>query len=368
MTPLNIGVDVGGTNLKAGLVNERGGVVARLSTPTEADRGFEHVLARIVNLIDELLAAAGRSKREIGAIGIGAPGPMSHARGVVFNAPNLPGWANVPLRDRLADATGLPVSLENDANAAAFGEFVVRAAPPPQVATRSTADVAARSSAGDADHASGRGTPGAGGAAPPDSAPTATRVRDHAIHSLVMMTLGTGVGGGIVLNGRLVRGAFDNAGEIGHMIIEPQGRECPCGQRGCVERYCSANAVAERLAETVRAGEHSLLSGSILRGDEINAAQVQQAMEQGCGIAARVWDETCRYLALTCVNVQHLLNPQVVVLAGGLINAGDLLLLPVQRHFERLTWKMAPDSPRIELAKLGGDAGVIGAAALAREG
>lgn len=359
MNQLNIGVDVGGTNLKAGLVNERGGVVARLSAPTEADRGFEHVLTRIVKLIDELLHATGRSKHEIGAVGIGAPGPMSHARGIVFNAPNLPGWTDVPLRDRLADATGLPVSLENDANAAAFGEFVVRATPPP-------AAVAPRSIVANVGRSSAAGSRGADALRPDSAPPAAAAAYAEAVHSLVMLTLGTGVGGGIVLDGRLVRGAFDNAGEIGHMIIEPEGRPCPCGQRGCVERYCSANAVAERLEEAVRAGERSLLSESILRGDEINAALVQQAMENGCGTAARVWDETCRYLALTCVNVQHVLNPQVVVLAGGLINAGDVLLAPVLRHFERLTWKMAPDSPRIELAVLGGDAGVIGAAALAR--
>jgi glucokinase len=241
---------------------------------------------------------------------------MSHARGVIYSAPNMPGFVNLPLRDRFAALIGLPVGLENDANAAAFGEFAV----------------------------------GAGRAAP----------------TLVMLTLGTGIGGGVVLDGQLWRGCFDNAGEVGHMVIVPGGRPCPCGQNGCLERYASANAVTERLQEAVHAGADSLLKRQVLAHAELDARDVLAAIDQGDVLAARIWDETCYYLSLGIVNLRHLINPELVVLAGGLINAGQRLLEPVQRHFERLSWKIAPDAPRIALATLGTDAGTIGAALLAR--
>lgn len=320
MPGVTIGIDVGGTNIKAGVVDAGGAAVVRREIETEAARGFEHVFQRLTSLANELRGAAGQP---VSAIGIGVPGPLSHARGVIHRAPNLPGWVNVPMRDRFSAATGLPVCLENDANAAAFGEFVA----------------------------------GAG----------------RALRDLVMLTLGTGIGGGVILDGRLWRGSFDNAGEIGHMIVLPGGRECPCGQRGCLERYASANAVAERAAEALRAGERSALSDPFLQGQRagaggggLTAADVEGAATEGDALASRVWEEMCRCLAIACVNIQHLYNPQAVILAGGLINAGGRLLEPVRRCFDALTWTIAPDRPRIELAELGGNAGLIGAAALAR--
>lgn len=311
-----IGIDLGGTNIKGGICDERGELLIRHMIDTEAARGCEHVIQRMALLVDELLRLAKLGKERIMGIGIGAPGPMSHAEGIVHHAPNLPGWTNVPLRDRFATLSGRPVTLENDANAAAFGEFAA----------------------------------GAG-----------KDVRD-----MVMLTLGTGLGGGIVMDGKLWRGHFDNAGEIGHAIIVPNGRPCPCGQRGCLERYASANAVAERLREAVHAGERSLLTSRIVTGEPFDARDVLAAMEQGDALALRIWDETCYYLALSVVNAQHVLNPELVVFAGGLINAGPRLLNPVREHFNRLSWKIAPDAPKIALATLGTDAGTIGAAMLAR--
>ncbi len=303
-----LGIDVGGTNIKAGLVDPAGNVLARREIDTQAERGCEHVLARIVELARALMndpAAGGR----VVALGIGVPGPLSHKQGIVFHAPNLPGWVNVPIRSRLQEALNIPVCLENDANAAAYGEFF-----------------------------SGAG-------------------RD--VDTMVMLTLGTGVGGGIILDGRLWRGSFDSAGEVGHMIVIPDGRACPCGQRGCLERYASAAAIGERWLEA-KGGRGSAV------GAPSTAEDVQRAMEAGDADATRVWDEACRVLALGCVNLQHLVNPQLVVLAGGLINAGAALLEPVRRHFDELSWRIAPDRPAIELARLGGNAGLIGAASLAR--
>jgi glucokinase len=182
---------------------------------------------------------------------------------------------------------------------------------------------------------------------------------------MVMMTLGTGVGGGVVIDGRLWRGQFDNAGEIGHMISVPGGRACPCGQAGCFERYASANAVAERLAEAVRGGEDSALKPKVEAGEAFDARDVLGARLQGDALAARIWDETCLHLAVAVVNMQHIINPELVVFAGGLSKAGDTLLEPVREHFDRLVWKLAPDQPQIALATLGAEAGTIGAAALA---
>jgi glucokinase len=311
-----IGIDLGGTNIKAGVVDRSGKLVRRTSIETQAQHGFEHVFGRLVQLVDDLIAAADLPKSEIAAIGYGTPGPMSHEDGVVYASPNLPGWENIPLRARFSEATGLPVVLDNDANAAAYGEFVAGA---------------------------GRGT------------------RD-----MVMLTLGTGIGGGIVLDGVIERGAFDNAAEIGHMIVVVGGRDCPCGQRGCLERYGSANAVPERFVEALRAGENSPLRARVDADDALTSVDIADAARAGDALATRIWDETCLYLAIACVNIQHLLNPECVVLGGGLIGAGDQLLEPVREHFRQQAWQIAQDHPRIELATLGDDAGIIGAASLAR--
>lgn len=311
--PLTIGIDLGGTNIKAGLVDGGQQLRTRRETPTEAERGCEHVIARLITLVQELrqqLPAAA----DCPAVGIGVPGPLDHARGVVRHAPNLPGWVNVPLRERLQQELGLPVCVENDANAAAYGEYVA----------------------------------GAG--------------RD--VRDMVLLTLGTGIGGGIVLDGKLWRGSFGNAGEIGHMIVEIGGRPCPCGQLGCLERYASAAAIAQRYAEETT-GPASAAPFAQGAPTSPGAEEVLRLSESGDALAARMWDEACRYLAVACVNLQRLLNVQRIVLAGGLIHAGRRLLDPVRAYYERFTWRIAPDHPQIALAKLGNDAGILGAAALA---
>ena len=311
-----IGIDLGGTNIKAGVLDAGGELIYRCSIPTEAEHGFEHVFARLVQLVEDLVRDAGVTREEITGIGYGTPGPMSHKEGIIYASPNLPGWRDIPMRSRLSAATGFKVTLENDANVAAYGEFVAGA---------------------------GRGTT-----------------------DMVMLTLGTGIGGGIVMDGKLQRGSFDNAGEIGHAIAVPNGRPCPCGQRGCLERYGSANAVAERFVEALEAGETSPLKARVDAGEKITSQDIAAAARDDDPLAARIWDETCLHLALACINIQHVLNPQCVVLGGGLIGAGDQLLEPIREHFRKQVWDSARDFPRIELATLGDDAGIIGAAALAQ--
>lgn len=325
---LTLGIDLGGTNIKLAIVDSNHNIRHRHRVPTQAGRGFDHVFPRLVNAVRHLLQQAGPDTRHITAVGYGNPGPLSHRKGIVYASPNLPGWENTPLRDLLQNEINLPVTLENDANAAAYGEFVAGAG----------ADV----------------------------------------DNMVLLTLGTGIGAGIILDGQLLRGAFDAAAEVGHTIIVLDGRACPCGQRGCFEQYASANAVAQRYVEAVQhhARQHhrdnapptaTPLAQRVLAGDRPTAREIEAALDLPDPLALRVWNETARYLALGCVNLQHTLNPQRIVLAGGLADAADTLLIPVRQEFREITWKITKDHPEITRATRGNDAGVIGAAALARE-
>jgi glucokinase len=222
---------------------------------------------------------------------------------------------NVPLRDLVAKATGIPTTLENDANAAAWGEFWAGA---------------------------GKG-----------------------VQDLVMFTLGTGVGGGVITEGKLLRGYFENAGELGHMLVQPGGRLCSCGQKGCLEAYSSAYFLARRAEEFIAQGRPSSLKTFVDRGEMLMAEHVEAASRAGDELARQVWDEACYFLAVACVTMQHVSNPQRVVMAGGLIAAGDTLLQPIRKYFKELTWKLLDDGPEILFATLGNDAGFIGAAGCA---
>jgi glucokinase len=331
-TDVSMGIDFGGTFIKGGLCDAAGALVAPLeSIPTEADRGFDHSFAQITTLIDRLMQLGTAARLRVAAVGIGAPGPMSHATGTIHDAPNLPGWMNIPLKELLEQHCKLPVIVENDANAAAYGEFV-------RLVVSKSGQIAA-------------------------------------VENLVLLTLGTGIGGGVILKGRLWRGSFDNAGEIGHTIVVPNGAPCPCGQRGCLERYASANAITSRYAKTRTGAERAARlripeieqSQAIKREERelAGAAAVAAAARGGDTGAIEIWSSACEYLAIAVVNLQHTFNPQIVLLAGGLSAAGEQLLRPVREAFERQSWRIAPDHPRIELAQLGGTAGTIGAAMLA---
>ena len=176
-----------------------------------------------------------------------------------------------------------------------------------------------------------------------------------------MLTLGTGVGAGVIIDGRVLHGHFENAAELGHTIVVPDGLPCPCGQRGCLEQYASAAGVARRAQAAIAAGE----TGALLSHEKVDARAVAACAAQGDPLADRVWNDACRYLAIACINIQHAYNPQVVVLGGGMSLAGDVLLQRVLREVEGQRWTLCEDVPRITLATLGYDAGVIGAACMA---
>lgn len=310
-----VGIDLGGTNIKLGVVRTSGEVVHKISIPTEGQGGPDHVIKRMSEGTLEVIHQADLPKDRVLAVGIGAPGSMSHKLGMIISPPNLPGWSNVPLRDKIAAGTGLPANLENDANAAAYGEFWA---------------------------GGGKGA-----------------------HDLVFFTLGTGIGGGVIIDSRLVRGYFDNGAELGHMIVVPNGRQCGCGQKGCIEAYASAHFTAVRAVEAIKNGEKSVLKDRLDKGLSVETPHVVEAANAGDALAARIWDETCRLLAQACVNMQHFSNPQKILLGGGMIGAGSYLLDPVRKYFLEMTWKAAKDYPEISFATLGNDAGFIGAAGLA---
>ncbi|MHC4698301.1 MAG: ROK family protein [Planctomycetota bacterium] len=310
-----VGIDLGGTNLKVAVVEHEGRIRAKRTCPIDAAHGPDPTIDRIVGEVDAALADASLARADVIGVGIGTPGPLNIKEGRIIHAANLPGWEDVPIRDRLHDTLQLPVTLDNDGNAAAFGEFWVGA---------------------------GRGT-----------------------DDLVMLTLGTGVGGGIVSDGRLVHGHFDNAAELGHMIVVSGGLPCSCGQRGCLEQYASAGGVARRVVAAMESGESCALGTRMQAGESIDAADVVGCAEHGDPLCLRIWEEACLFLSIACINIQHVFNPMRIVLGGGMSRAGTFLLDRVRANIQERSWSLHNDLPTVTLATLGYDAGVIGAAGLA---
>jgi glucokinase len=308
-----VGIDIGGTNIVAGTVAEDGSeLLGLVSEPTFPEQGADAVLARIVKLTKASMAAA--RDKEIAGIGIGSPGPLDTKTGVVLLTPNL-GWTNFPLRDRLTKALGLPAALDNDANCAIFGEWWQGAA----------------------------------------------RGADH----VVGLTIGTGIGGGIVLRGEIYGGASDIAGEIGHMSIDSTGRRCKCGNYGCLEAYASGPAIAARAVEGVSAGVDTSLPRYV-NGDlaKITAQVVYEAAHDGDDFAREVVKDTAKFLGTGVANIINIFNPQVVVICGGVTLAGDRLFVPLQAEVSRRAFKPAVSVCHIVPGELPGTAGVYGAAAV----
>lgn len=319
---LAIGIDLGGTNLKAALVDRGATVLAQAARTSDAARGPRAVVAEMVELGRELLRSSGQSLDAVVGVGIGSPGPLSARRGVIHQCANLPGWKSVPLRDMARDAFDRPAVLENDANAAAYGEYWLRRqAGIHQAPTTAGAD-------------------------------------------MVLLTLGTGVGAGAILGGRVFSGHHENAAELGHWIVVPDGLPCPCGQRGCLEQYCSAGAVGRMARSAVQRREPSTLQSVIDSGREITAADVASHARSGDPVALRVWNDACRFLAIACINTQHAYNPALVVMAGGMIQAGEFLLDRVRASMNELRWSLAEDLPALEFSRFGPDVGAVGAAGL----
>lgn len=309
-----LGIDIGGTNLVVGAVSRDGRRILGLhSELTGAVHGADHVIDRIVGMAHRTMAEAAESDPSatlVGA-GIGSPGPLDTKKGVVILTPNL-GWTNMPVRDRIGSRLNLPASLDNDANCAMAGEWWIGAA-------------------------------------------------QGARHA-VTFTLGTGIGGGIVVDGKLVHGASDVAGEVGHMTIETNGRRCGCGNDGCLEAYASGPAIARRTVEALEAGAESSLRdlGSDLH--HITAQTVYTAAAAGDPLAVEVVNDTAKYLGVGVANLINILNPEVVVVCGGVTQAGESLFTPLRREVNRRAFRPAVQACRIVPGQLPGTAGVVGAA------
>ncbi len=317
-----VGVDLGGTNIVVGVLPLEGGDLLALRTQkTEALRGAKFVVDRIIRMVEEAIAevagANGASKEHFAGIGIGSPGPLNRKTGTIINTPNL-GWRNFPLRDLIANGVGLPAALDNDANCATYGEWWLGAA------------------------------------------------RD--VDNLVGFTLGTGIGGGIVLNGRIFHGASDSAGEIGHTTIDSTGRKCKCGNYGCLEAYASGPAIALRAIEGIDTGAESVLVDLVQgRLEEITAATVYEGAVLGDAYANEVMKETAKFLGTGIANIINILNPEMVVVAGGVTRAGDHLFVPLRAEVRRRAFRSAEEVCQIVPAALIGSAGVIGAVAMFKQ-
>jgi len=306
---LFVGIDLGATNIKGALVNVEGHILEEKSIPTEVDGGVEHVMSRMMGVIRYLVSLAG--KVPVTGVGIGCPGQVNVRKGIFHGGPNFPGWKDVPLVFEIERRIGIPVVIDNDANLAALGEYA---------------------------YGGGKG-----------------------VENMLLLTLGTGVGGGLILNGELYRGSSDAAGEVGHTVISLDGPLCGCGRRGCLEAYVGTKGILERLREKLEGGRRSVLSGK----EEVTPKDIGEAADGGDEVAIEVLRETGELLGVGLANFANILNVEKIVIGGGVADAGELLLGPARERMEREVLKVVRESVRVVKAELGNLAGRIGAARLA---
>ena len=310
-----IGVDLGGTKIGAALVNNHGDIKEYIKNPTHAQQGKDVVISRIKETINQLINKSRVNVDNISGIGIGVPGQLDARTGIVYSAPNLPGWKEVPICRIIKESFQMPVTLENDANAAAWGEKIF----------------------------------GVG----------------QGIREMVCLTLGTGIGGGLIFNGKIYHGNKFAAGEVGHIIVNKDGPHCNCGGVGCLETYSSATGIRDRIFDRVKKlnknNPDSFLKSDI---DNISLSDIFKRARQGDPLVKDIVEDAIEYLGVGITILVNLLNPEMVVLVGGIANEGDKLLLPVKNYVFGRAMKIVLEDLQIVLGKLKGQAGVLGAAAL----
>jgi glucokinase len=313
MSDLFVGVDLGGTNVKAGLVDREGRLLSKVSIPTEADLGRERILENICAAARE--AARDVSWDDVRVVGMGSPGPLDYRTGVVHSSPNLKDWTDVPLADEVSKRLGVRAFVDNDANMACWGEYWVGA---------------------------GRGC-----------------------SSVVLLTLGTGIGGGIILDGRLWRGSSGAGAEVGHMVVVADGETCGCGGKGCLEVYAAAPATVRRFERIVSGGRDSSLAAAVAQGGEVTAGMIYEAACAGDGAAREALEATGYYLGVGVTTIANVINPEAVLFSGGLAGAADILLPVIRREVREKALEPVTENLKISLGDLPDDAGVIGAAGCA---
>lgn len=313
---LYIGIDVGGTTAKAGVVDEEGKILSKSVCRTGKERAFEDIAADMAELCRRVVRESGHEMADIAAVGVGIPGEQDPKSGLVAFCNNL-GWVNVPLMQRLREALGLSVYVDNDANVAALAESAFGAS------------------------------------------------RD--VKSSILVTLGTGVGGGIVENRRVRTGAHGVGGEIGHMVVVMDGEKCNCGHRGCWEKYASATAII-RMGRALMEEKPDCALARQMGGDaaNLNAKAVLDLAKAGDADCMGIFETYVKYLCVGLANLINIYDPDMIVLGGGVAYAGDFLLDAVRAALGDYVYCPALSWARVELARLGNDAGIIGAAMLGR--
>lgn len=302
-----VAVDLGGTHIRSALIDEKGEMLARAERETLAQEGPEPVIGRIEACIRDVA-------RGTEAISIAAPGPLNPWKGIIHQAPNLPGWREVPLSDILHRTFKVPIHLNNDANLAALAE-----------------------------HRFGAG---------------------QGVNDLIYLTISTGIGGGIISQGRLLLGAKGLAAEVGHMVLEPEGPPCGCGGWGHLESLASGPAIARRAVEEMEKGTETCIT-RLVKGElgKVTAKVVAQAAQEGDPLANSIFKEAGFYIGLGIANLLHILNPELIIIGGGVSKAGDLLFDPIRATVQARAMPSYQEGLKIVPAALGDDVGLLGAAA-----
>lgn len=315
--PFFLGIDLGATNIKSGVVDDDGQALSSVSVETNAELGPEIGMRSLEDVGRLAVKRSGLNWEDIRAVGLGTPGTMDIAAGMLLDPPNLPGWRNMPIRRLLSERLGKPVTYQNDANAAAYGEFWAGA---------------------------GRG-----------------------VASLALLTLGTGIGCGIVENGLIIEGQHSHGGECGHIIIQmDNARLCSCGRYGHLEAYASATALVKRAEEALEKEDSPTLRIALAEG-RLSSKEISQAAQNGDPLAVRLMHETARYLAVGAVCLMHTIDPDMILFSGGMIAAGLPFLEAIRRNIEALAFPVPASKTIVTYAELGGDAGFIGSAGCARQ-
>lgn len=309
-----IGVDLGGTNIAVGLVDDNGKILDSMSTPTLSPRSYKEIVADMARLIKEIINNAGLSVNDIESIGIGSPGSVDDDRGMIIYANNLD-FDHAPIAEEMRKHIDLPVHIENDANAAAFGEYVVN----------------------------GKGA-----------------------KNVIFVTLGTGIGGGIIINGKLYKGANGAAGELGHCVLVEGGLPCTCGMNGCWEQYASVTALISQTKAAIEKNPDSLMVKISEERGVVNGRTAFEAAKKGDKAAEEVVSQYAQYIAAGTVSMINIFQPEKLIIGGGISREGDYLLNPIREFCNAKSYKTDGKKTIIEAATLFNDAGIIGAALSAR--
>ena len=309
-----IGIDVGGTNVKIALVDDSGKIIYSNSVPTRAEMGYEYTVNNIKQAIYDLMKETKLTAKDIEGTGFGFPGQVDYKSGIVRLAPNIPGWVEVPIAKMIEDEFHIPTRVDNDVRCAALGELK---------------------------YGAGKGC-----------------------ENLICITVGTGIGSGLIVNGKLVRGASNAAGEIGHIKLQiHDGPICGCGDTGCMEAFASGPAIVAMAEEYILGGK-STKYREMANGGDITPFIVAEAAKAGDPVAKRIFARIGEYIGIGMASVVNLLNPEKIIIGGGVADAGDILLEPLKETLKKRAMKIAGETVEVVPAQLGNTAGVIGASLL----